>query len=455
MWLPRFGAAWQILPATVLRAGYGVYFDTLNAQNLSPDQSGFSRTTTDVTSTDFGQTWQSGNPAAGVSPLTNPFPVRGDGTRFDTPVGSGLGLLAKTGSGWTFIDPNLQRAREQRWRVDMQHQFRGDMVVSVAYAGTYAGHIRINHKLDALPAQYWATGSVRNDAVATNLNQNVSNPFSIANFASLQSTDPNLYQALASRSFFTSSTIRKSQLLRPFSQMNGLSESGPYGETKGHALEATFRKRFGQGLMLSAGFTGLYERDRDLFYNEFDARPSWEMSNNGVPYRFTITGIYELPFGKGKWFARTGIPNAVLGGWQISGAYEWQPGPLLNWGNLFYSGDPNNICSGNRTLDRWFNTSGFVTNPAQQPAAFQARVFPARIGGCRADGLNRLDTNVQRTFKIRETLEFQLRLDALNVANHSQFDVPNLDPTSTNFGKITNNTSSTMRFLLIQGRIRF
>jgi hypothetical protein len=30
-----------------------------------------------------------------------------------------------------------------------------------------------------------------------------------------------------------------------------------------------------------------------------------------------------------------------------------------------------------------------------------------------------------------------------------------MDPTSTNFGKITNNTSSTMRFLLIQGRIRF
>src|SRR5260370_33664622 len=237
--------------------------------------------------------------------------------------------------------------------------------------------------------------------------------------------------------------------------MNGLSDSGPYGETKGHALEAIFCKRFGQGLMLSAGFTGLYERDRDFFYNEFDARPSWEMSNNGVPYRFTITGIYELPLGKGKWFARTGIPNAVLGGWQISGAYEWQPGPLLNWGNLFYSGDPNNICSGNRTLDQWFNTSGFVTNPAQQPAAFQARVFPARIGGCRADGLNRLDTNVQRTFKIRESLEFQLRLDALNVANHSQFDVPNLDPTSTNFGKITNNTSSTMRFLLIHVRIRF
>ena len=455
MWLPRFGAAWQLAPQTVLRGGYGVYFDTLNAQNVSPDQSGFSRTTTDSASTDFGQTWLSGNPAGGVSPLTNPFPARTDGTRFDNPVGSALGLLAKTGSGWTFIDPALQRAREQRWRIDVQHQFRGGMVVSVAYAGTYANHIRISQKLDALPAQYWATGSTRNDAIATSLNQNVPNPFNITNFASLQTSSPSLYQALASRSFFTSSTIRRNQLLRPFSQMNGLNISGPFGETKGQALEATFRKRFGQGLMLNAGFTGLYERDRDYFYNEFDAKPSFEESNNGVPWRFTLTGIYELPFGKGKWLARTGLLSGVLGGWQISAVYEAQPGPLLNWGNLFYSGLPQNICSGTRTLDQWFNTAGFVTSAAQQPAAFQARGFPTRISGCRADGLNRLDTNIQRTFKINETVGFQLRFDALNVANHSQFDVPNLDPASTNFGKITNNTSSTMRFLLIQGRIRF
>ena len=455
MWLPRLGAAWQISNSTVLRGGYGVYFDTLNAQNLNPDQTGFSRTTTNSPSTDFGQTWTSGDPVNGISPLTNPFPVRSDGSRFDSPVGSGLGLLARTGSGWTFIDPNLKRAREQRWRIDVQHQLPGNIVVSVGYAGTYANNIRINRRLDFLPAQYWATGSTRNDALASNLNQNVPNPFSLSNFTALRGSDPNLYQALASRSFFTSSIIRKNQLLRAYPQMNGLTESGPYGETSAHSVDASVRKRFGQGLMLNAGFTGLHERDRDYFYNEFDTKPSWEESNNGVPYRFTVTGIYELPFGKGKPFAKTGVLSAALGGWQIAGAYEWQPGPLLNWGNAFYNGDVNSICSGNRTLDQWFNTSGFVTAASQQPAAFQARVFPTRISGCRADGLNRLDANIQRTFKLGERVGFQLRLDALNVANHSQFDVPNQDPASTNFGKITNNTSSTMRFLLIQGRIQF
>jgi hypothetical protein len=237
--------------------------------------------------------------------------------------------------------------------------------------------------------------------------------------------------------------------------MNSLSETGGYGETKGESVEVVVNRRFDHGFTFNASFTGLDERDRDYFANEFDPTPSWELSNNGTPWRFALTGIWELPFGKGRSLARSGIPGAVLGGWQVAAAYENQPGPLLTWGNLFYTGDPNNICSGTSTPDHWFNTAGFVTDAAQQPAAFQARVFPRRIGSCRADGLNRLDANIQRQFRIREGMSFQLRLDALDALNRSQLDVPTLDPTSTNFGKVTNNTSSTNRFLLIQGRFHF
>ena len=248
MFLPRIGFAYALTAKTTLRGGYGVYYDTLNAQNQSPDQSGFSLTTTNSSSNDFGQTWLSGDPRAGVSPLTNPFPLRSDGTRFDPPVGSALGLLARDGNGWTFLDPNFQRAREQRWRLELQRQFGEKMVLSVAYAGMYASNVRLTRKLDALPAQYWNFGNTRNNTIATNLNQNVTNPFYIANFSSLQASDPVIYQSLASRSFFTSPTIRKNQLLRPFSQMNSLSETGGYGETKGESVEVVFTRRFAGGL---------------------------------------------------------------------------------------------------------------------------------------------------------------------------------------------------------------
>ena len=87
MWLPRASAAYQVNDGMVVKGGYGVYYDSLNATAITPNQLGFSTVTTVPSSNDFGQTWASGNPRAGISPLVDPFPVRADGTRFVTPVG--------------------------------------------------------------------------------------------------------------------------------------------------------------------------------------------------------------------------------------------------------------------------------------------------------------------------------------------------------------------------------
>ena len=456
MFLPRIGFAYALSSKMTLRGGYGSYYDTLNPNNRTPDQTGFSQATINSSSTDFGQTWRSGDPRNGVSPLTNPFPVRSDGTRYDPPLGTGFGLFATTGNGWTFLDPDFKRARQQRWRLDFQYELAARMVLSVGYSGMFSDSVRLTKKLDPLPKQYWNFTTTRNDPIATNLNANVTNPFYIGNFSSLQTSNPALYQALASRTFFASKTIRKNQLLRPSPQMNGLNVTGGFGESKGHTVDVVVRRSFAQGFMFDFTFSSLYGRDRDFYWDEFDPEPSWELSNNGVPWRFAATGIWQLPFGKGKPLATGRVGSALLGGWQIAGVYENQPGPLLTWGNLFYSGDPNSICGGwTQTYDTWFNTAGFVTDAAKQPAAFQARVFPRRIGNCRADGLNRLDTNIQRTFRILERVSFQVRFDALNVVNKSQMAAPNVTPTSTNLGKVTNNTTSTNRFLFIQGRLSF
>jgi hypothetical protein len=245
-------------------------------------------------------------------------------------------------------------------------------------------------------------------------------------------------------------------LLRPFPHMNNLTAGASTdGKVKTHSIEASFQRRFAKGFTFHANYTALNERDKLYYYNEFDPLPSWRQSNAGVPQRFAATGIFELPFGKGRAYAQSGAASAVLGGWQIAGTFECQPGALLDWGNVFYTGDLDNINSGTQTLDRWFNTYGFERNAQRTPAAFQARVFPTRVSGARGDGLNRIDANIQRDFRLNERFTLQFRMDALNAANHSQFENPNLDPVSTNFGRVTNNTSSTMRFLLFQGRLKF
>src|SRR5205807_6872115 len=84
MFLPRVALAWQANSKMVIRTGYGLYYDSLNATNQTPNQLGYSTTTTNVPSNDFGLTWTSGNPAGGISVLTDPFPTRADGSRFET-----------------------------------------------------------------------------------------------------------------------------------------------------------------------------------------------------------------------------------------------------------------------------------------------------------------------------------------------------------------------------------
>jgi hypothetical protein len=456
LWLPRLAAAYQFDSRTVLRLGYGLFFDTVNVLNDGPDQSGYSRTTSTTLTTDFGSTWLAGDPAKGISPLKDPFPVRANGTRYDEPTRDALGLMARAGRGWTFDPAGMKHARQQRWRAGVQRQIGTTLLIDIAYVGSYSDRVPLALTLSPLPEQYWASGLVRNNDIVSNLNSNVTNPFLLGNFASLQSGNPLVYQDMATQSFYTSATIRKNQLMRNFPHMSGLTNSStPTGEVRTHALEIQFQRRFAKGFNLGASYTRLSTRAADFYANEFDAAPTWRESNDGRPHRFTASGIYELPFGKGRRFLTGGLLNHILGGFQAAATYELQPGPLLDWGNLFYYGKLEDIDTGTRALDRWFNTDNFERNSTKTPAAYHRRVFPTRVDGLRADMTNQWNVNLQRGFKIRERLSFEIRVDALNIQNRTQFAGPNVGPTSTDFARTTSQTNTRNRFLQLQGRLRF
>jgi hypothetical protein len=350
----------------------------------------------------------------------------------------------------------------QRWRASVQRQLSPNMMVEVAYWGQWGDRIGISQKLDYLDGKYWATGLVRNNAIANDLNSNVTNPFYINNFSSLQTSDPLVYQQMSTMSFFTSSTIRKNQLLRPYPHINGLTDTtAPNGKARTHALEITFERRFSKGLSLNASYSKLQSDKWDVVENEFDRGPrQWYPTGNARPHRVTITGIYELPAGKNRAFWRSGVLRQILGEWQIAGTYEWQPGYMLSWGNIFYYGDVNNfeqdVTSTAQTLDQWFNTGlQFEKSSSKTAAAYHVRVFPYRFSGVRSAPTSQLNGNIQRDFLIKERVTLQLRLDALNLPNYSLMEGPNTDPVATNFGKVTSQTRNLNRFMQIQARIRF
>lgn len=462
MWLPRASAAWQASKRTVIRGGYGMFFDTLNVQNQGADQYGYSRATNTQLTNNFGVTWLAGNPSGGVSPLVDPFPVRSNGTRFDVPLQNALGSMARAGQGFTFTRFDRQHPRVQRWRVGVQRELTGNTLLEVAYWGQYADRVGLTRRLDPLPESYWATGNTRNNAIATELNRQVPNPFLLSNFASLQSSNPVLYQQLSTLGAFTAPTVAKNRLLRAFPHMNGLFDNAdPSGKAKTHAFEANFTRRFARGFNLNASYTRMSQRNLTIFENEFDAAPTvWWPSDTARPHRLTATAIIEFPFGKGRRWFQQGVLNHILGGWQLATTYEFQNGTLLAWGNLFYNGDVNGFeaaaTSGTKSLDQWFNTDvPFVKAAASQPAAFHTRVFPRYFNGLRADGLSNWNGNLLREFRIVEGIRLQIRADAVNLQNRSQMNPPDVNPVSTNFGRVTSQTASLNRFYQVQARIQF
>lgn len=514
-WMPRLGFAYQLNDKTVLRGGWGMFFDTNNVLNNGLNQTGYSRGTNTAVTNDNGLTFNNTNLtspecraslAACTTLLADPFPVRTDGTRFDTPLGNALGVMALQGRGLTFLDYNWERARQHRYRIGVQRQIGGLMVAEIAYLGSRTDQIQVEQRLDSVPAQFWATGLIRNNAIANDLNSQVRNPFNIGNFASLATSDPLIYADMRTNGFFTNANIAKSQLLRAYPNMNGLRNGrAPDGENVYNHLELTVTKRMSRGYSFQASYLWASNLERTVRENEFDEGTVWRPSQNSAPHNLTFNFIYEFPLGKGRrWLAENKWVNALVGGWQMGAIYTKQSGRAYDLGNWFYYGDDlRDIAKDTKdqTVDEWFNWTLFpgatrdynasnrtayearirqivpatvlqqmgnicgsgnnaactyenVTPTNFQPNSFHTRIFPNRLNWLRGNGKNQFDANILRRFPITEKNALEFRLDMINAFNHVLWDNPNTDLGSSNFGKVTTQWN-TPRWIQFQLRLTF
>ena len=474
LWMPRLSAAYKLGDKTVLKAGYGIYYDTLNAADFNHNNPGFSSTTTNTNSTDFGQTFFLGNPYTGQLGISDPFPIRADGTRFDEPTGSSLGIDTIAGSGYTIQNQNHEHARQQRWRFAVQRELARNLSVEVAYDGSYSDQHRVEHPT-GLPASAgtWIPGSLnaRDAATQTLLTSNVTNPYTLANFAALRTTNPVLYQRMSNNAFFTATTTQRNRLLRPFSQINNLGFSNlPLGKVKVHSFQVNANRRFSDGFTANAAVSFNSSR-ANRTVEEYDREPTlWWDDNNSRPFRVSGGAVYELPFGAGKPMLKDGgVLAAVAGGWQTGATFEYQPGSLVVFNtNLFYYGniadikksDPEIALNADGTLDAtkyWFNVDNFERDSAKTPTTFQTRTFPFQIDGLRGPGLTYVNLNFVRNFRIGGRRTFQARVDIQNLLNYAAFSNPITDPANTNFGKVTTAVGSAgaMRFFNFVARFTF
>jgi hypothetical protein len=218
-------------------------------------------------------------------------------------------------------------------------------------------------------------------------------------------------------------------------------------------------RRFSNGLSGFFSYTASSVR-YNRTVEEYDRAPTlWQGSNDARPWRLAGVGTYELPFGLGRRFlSEGGLAAALAADWQVSGTWEYQPGALVDWGgqNIFFNGNLDDIPVDHPTRERWFNTdAGFERTATTVPAAFQKRAFPFRLDDVRTMPLTFVNLSIQRSFGIGGRRQLQFRLDAQNIFNRQQWTGPNVNPTSTQFGQVTNVALNQMRFFTVGLRTTF
>ena len=343
----------------------------------------------------------------------------------------------------------------------VQRELLPSTSIEIAYNGVLGDRLGMNIEQSYVPEEFYAGGNVRDPAQQTLLQGNVTNPFHISNFESLRTSDPALYQRLAGNAFFTSTTIQRQFLIRGFPEYgngNGIVYNElPLGQNRTHALELNVQRRYANGL--AGNFSYMFTKSDDLIRVEtYERTPTlWQPSNNARPHRISASGMADLPFGPSRPFLDNGgVLAAILRDWQLSGTFEYQPAQLLNWNNLFFYGNLEDIPLDSPTLDRWFNTdAGFEKDPNKVPANFQKRSFPFRVDDVR--GYNLLTTNMSllRNIRVGGSQMVSLRVNAQNLFNRQGWNAPNLNPTSTQFGMITTPSGMAMRFVTFVAKFTF
>jgi hypothetical protein len=204
-------------------------------------------------------------------------------------------------------------------------------------------------------------------------------------------------------------------------------------------------RRFSRGFSLMLGYTYSKFMQATEFLNSTDPLPYRVISDLDRPRVFTLSGLWELPVGRGRRYgARMPSPvNFILGNWQLDGTVVRQAGAPLGFGNSLFYGNIKDIPlpKDQRSAEQWFNTNaGFEKNSKLQ-LQNNIQTFPLRFAGIRTDGQATWNFSLLKTFVVRERLKVQFRAETFNALNHPSFDVPNTTPTSTAFGTITNTIS--------------
>ncbi|MBI3683391.1 MAG: TonB-dependent receptor [Acidobacteria bacterium] len=396
-WAPRVGFAWRPLAKTVLRGGYGVFYDVQEGNEVQ-----FLRTNPPFT---FRQN-QTADPFVPTIRLDELFgPLR---------VGP-AGYLGAAGGETVFsVDPSSMRTPYvQQWNLNVEREVAPNLLVEVGYLGSKGTHL--------LRRSNFQQGE-------RILVQDPRNP-----------------------------APRRQRVRFPNFSLQSILGTENAASSTYHGLLGKVERRFSGGLGVLASYTFSRTIDDTHSSSNFDNTPQNPQcrcdfgSEKGpsafhLKHRLVFSYSYQLPFGRGK----------RIGGWQLNGITAVQSGPAFTVNTTGDNADigvgsgssnnqrPNLVGDPYAGIDRsasaqqrgvnagtyWFNRAAFVVPPL-------FRLGDLGRNTLYAPGLHNWDFSVFKNTAITEQVAAQFRAEFFNTFNHPNFGVPGRVLGTPTFGVIT------------------
>ncbi|HUP40952.1 MAG TPA: TonB-dependent receptor [Vicinamibacterales bacterium] len=399
---PRVGVAYSLNDRTALRSAYGisyVLFNRLGGENL------LSFNGPHVVPITVAQQPSQGLCTATAAPTTCFRP-----TQMGYPEGLNVPANFKPINGRVnHIPADTRSGRIDSWHVTVQRQLWTKVVVDVGYVGNRSRNLMILGDIN----------QARPNAAGENTPVDARRP--IQGYQFIQSA------------------------------FDG-------GKGDYHALQAKVERRYSDGLYLLNSFT--WSRARDNASGHLEAANGdnsrvnmanldgeFGISGYNQPLNNTTTVIWQLPVGRERRWGSTMSPvlDAIAGGWQMTAINTMTSARPVNLtyapsSQFSVSGAPTyrpnvigDIYSADRSITGYFNTANvLVPTDSTQPfgnAERNSAVGPATYV---------LDLGVQKSVMLPKTDgRLELRIEAFNVLNRTNFAVPNGNKSATAFGTIT------------------
>jgi hypothetical protein len=412
--MPRFGLAYRLDSKTVLRGGYGIFYGFLGQRRGDVVQHGWAANTPLIPSRDVGLTFD--------ATISNPFPHG-----IMEPVGNALGGYTFAGQSVTFFNQRPRNSYMQRWQFGIQRELARNMMLEVSYVGNRGTNIELGQNLNVTPQRFLSTLPTRDNPHIDHLTTFMPNPF-------------RGHMPADAFGLFHADRMMRERFLLPFPHMGAVNWGRFDGFSWYHSLQVNFEKRYSQGLVLLANYTFSKFMQASEVLMQDDLRPHEVISDLDRPHRLTLSGVYDLPFGRGKQFGATvsKFTNALIGGWQLNGIYTYQSGAPLPFGNIIFDGDINNIAlpRAQQSVERWFNMDAGFERRALWQLERNVRTFPLRFGFIRNHHMSNVDFSAIKNNVIREKYNLQFRFETLNTLNRPHFPGPNMSPAVAAFGQI-------------------